>query len=94
MQSTNMFGDEQIQNGAQRSPLDALDKAIGTADTSFSTLETLREPEEIREVHVSSPVEMKIPESQGSSAEKAASSTVRPIIPTDPPFGWGLTNIH
>ena len=85
MQSTNMLNDEQIQNGGQRSPLDALDKAIGTADTSFSLLETLREPEEIREVHVSSPVEMKIPESQGSSAEKAASSTVRPTISTDPP---------
>lgn len=76
MQSANMFNDEQIPNGAQRSPLDALDKAISTADTSFTLLETLREPEEIREVHVSSPVEMKIPESQGSSTEKPASSTV------------------
>jgi hypothetical protein len=72
-----MINDEQIPNGngAQRLPLDALDKAISTADTSFASLETLREPEEIREIRVSSPVEMKIPESQGSSAEKAASST-------------------
>jgi hypothetical protein len=83
MQSANMFSDEQIPNGVQRSPLDALDKAISTADTSFTLLETLREPEEIREVHVSSPVEMKIPESQGSSTEKAASSTVGPITPID-----------
>ena len=89
MQSANMFNDEQIPNGAQRS-LDALDKAISTADTSFALLETLREPEEIREVHVSSPVEMKIPESQGSSAEKAASSTVRQTVPTD----LLLINVH
>ena len=90
MQSTNMFNDEQISNGAQRSPLDTLDKAISTADTSFALLETLREPEEIREVHVSSPVEMKIPESQGSSAEKAVSSNVRPIVST----AFLLMNIH
>lgn len=94
MQSTNMISDEQVQNGVQRSPLDALDKAIGTADTSFSLFQTLGEPEEIREAHVSSPVEMKIPESQGSSAEKAASSTVRPIIPTGPLLVGGLTNIR
>jgi hypothetical protein len=83
MQSANMFSDEQIPNGVQRSPLDALDKAIGTADTSSTLLDTLREPEEIREVHVSSPVEMRIPESQGLLAEKAGSSTVRPITPID-----------
>jgi len=77
-----MISDEQIPNGAQRSPLDALDEAISKADTSFASLETLREPEEIREIHVtSSPVEMRIPELQGSSTEKAASSTVCPMIP-------------
>jgi len=90
MQSANMFNDEQIPNGVQRSPLDALDKAISTADASFALLETLREPEEIREVHVPSPVEMKIPESQGSSAEKATSSVVRPIVSTD----LLLMNVH
>jgi hypothetical protein len=76
MQSTNMFGEEQIPNGAQRSPLDALDKAIGTADISCALLDTLRGPEQVQEVHVSSPMEMTIPESQGSSTEKLASSTV------------------
>jgi len=76
MQSANMFHDEQIPNGIPRPPLDALDKAISTADTGFTLLETLSEPEQIREVHVSSPVEMKIPESQGSSTEKTASSMV------------------
>ena len=76
MQSANLFHEEQISNGTSRSPLDALDKAISTADTSFALLETLSEPEQIREVHVSSPVEMKIPESQNSSAERAASSMV------------------
>ncbi|KAF9649197.1 hypothetical protein BDM02DRAFT_3186495 [Thelephora ganbajun] len=75
MQSANMFNDEQIPNGVQRSPLDVLDKAISRADTSFSLLETLREPEQIQEIHMQSPVEMKIPESQGSSAEKATPST-------------------
>ena len=91
MQSANMFNDEQLPNGAQRSPSDVLDKAISTADTSFALLETLREPDETREVHASSPVEMKIPESQGSSAEKASSSTtVRSVIPTD----LLLMNVH
>jgi len=47
-----------------------------TADTNFTLLETLSEPERIREVHVSSLVEMKIQESQGSSTEKTASSMV------------------
>ena len=93
MQSTNMFNGEQIPNGAQRTPLDALDKAINTADTSFNSLETLREPEVIREIRVSSPMEMKIPESQGSSAEKAASSTVGSTVPTSLfLFNCGLTN--
>lgn len=86
MQSANMFHEEQIPNGAPRSPLEALDKAIGTADTSFALLETLREPGEIREVHASSPMEMKIPESQGSTAEKTVSSTVSLIAPND--FLW------
>jgi len=77
-----MISDEQIPNGAQRSPLDALDNLISKADASFASLETLREPEEIREIHVtSSPMEMRIPESQGSSTEKTASSTVGPMIP-------------
>ena len=71
-----MFNEEQIPNGAQRSPLDALDKAITTADTSYSLLDTLREPEQAQEVHASSPVEMTIPESQGPSTEKAAPSAV------------------
>lgn len=79
MQSANMFNDEQIPNGAQRSPLDALDKAISTADTSFASLETLGEPEEIREVHASPPVETKAPESQGSITEKTSASTVGPM---------------
>lgn len=78
MQSANMFHDEQIPNGTPR-PLDALDKAISTADNNFTLLETLSEPEQIREVHVSSPVEMKIPESQSSSTEKTASSMVSPV---------------
>jgi len=90
MQSANMFNGEQMANGTQRTPSDALDKAISTADASFALLETLKEPEVIREIHVPSPVEMKIPESQGSSTEKAASSTVRlnyprshfPYLPT------------
>lgn len=77
MRSANMFNGEQIQNNAQRLPLDTLDKAITMADSSFALLETLREPEEVREVHVSSPVEMKIPE---SSMEKATSSAVSPQI--------------
>ena len=69
-----MLNGGQIPSDAQRSPLDTLDEAISTADSSFALLETLREPEEVREVHVSSsPMEMKIPE---SSAEKATSSTV------------------
>lgn len=75
MQSANMFNGEEIPNDTQRLPLDTLDKAISTADSSFALLETLREPEEVREVHVSSPVEMKIPE---SSMEKATSSAVGP----------------
>jgi hypothetical protein len=81
MQSANMLHDEQIPNGASRSPLDTLDKAINTADASFALLETLREPEVTKEVHMSPLVEMKIPESQGSSAEKAAASTVSPMTP-------------
>lgn len=80
MQSANMFGEEQIPNGAQRSPLDALDKAINSADTSCALLDTLSEPEQIQEVHVPSPVEMTIPESQGLSTEKAASSAVSLLV--------------
>lgn len=76
MQSANMVSEEQIPNGAQRPPLEALDKAINTADTNCALLDTLREPEQIQEVHVPSPVEMTIPESQGPSAEKGASSAV------------------
>lgn len=76
MQSTNMFSEEQIPNGVQRSPLDALDKAIGTADISCALLDTLKGPERIQEVHAPSPVEMTIPESHGSSTEKPASSAV------------------
>jgi len=76
MRSAELFNGEQMPNGAQ--PLDTLDKAISMADTSFALLETLRGPEEIQEIHVSSPVEMKIPDSQGSSAEKTA-STVGPM---------------
>lgn len=79
MQSANMFHEEQMPNGALRSPLEALDKAISTADTNFALLDTLREPEEIQEDHASSPVEMRIPESQGSATEKPAPSTVGPI---------------
>jgi len=81
MQSANMFHEEQIPNGTPRPPLETLDKAISTADTSITLLETLSEPEQIREVHVSSPVEMKIPESQSSSTEKTASSMVGLIAP-------------
>ena len=81
MESANTFHGEQIPNGTQRSPLDTLDKAISTADTSFTLLETLRKPEENREPHASSPIEMKIPESQSSSAEKAGSSTVSLTAP-------------
>ena len=92
MQSANTFNEEQTSNGAQRSPFDTLDKAINTAGTCLALLETLREPEEIREVHVSSPVEMKIPESQGSTTEKAASSNVGPIIVIDLFLGSRLIN--
>lgn len=76
MQSTNMFSEEQIPNGAQRSPLDALDKAINTADNSCALLDTLKEPEQIQEAHMPSPVEMMIPESQGPPTEKPGSSAV------------------
>jgi len=75
MQSADMFNSEQTSNGSQRSPLDTLDEAISTADGSFALLRSLREPEELQEAHASSPVEMKIPESQGSSVDKSASST-------------------
>jgi hypothetical protein len=76
MQSANMFNEEQILNGAQRSPLGALDKAISTADTSCALMDTLGEPEQIQEVQVPSSAETSIQESQGSSTEKVASSTV------------------
>ena len=79
MQSANMLHDEQIPNGAPRSPLDALDKAISTADTSFALLDTLSEPEAMREVHTSPTVEMKVLEPHSSSTEKTISSTVGPI---------------
>lgn len=71
-----MFSEEQIPNGAQRSPLDALDKAITTADTTCTLLDTLRESEQTQEAHVPSPVEMSIPESQSSSTDKPTSSAV------------------
>lgn len=75
MQSTNMFNEEQIPNSVQRSPLEALDKAINTADTSCVLIDTLKELEQIQEVHVPSSTEMSIPEPQGSSTDKASSST-------------------
>lgn len=74
MQSANTFNEEQIPNGVQRSPLEALDKAINTADTGCSLLDTLREPEQLQEIHVPSPVEMTIPESQGPSPDNPTSA--------------------
>ena len=70
MQSVNMFNEEQISNGAQRSPFEALDKAINTADTSSALLDTLNESEKAQEVHVSPSTDMSTSESQGSSTEK------------------------
>lgn len=82
MQSTNMLNEEQMPNGVQRSQLEALDKAINTADTSCVLIDALKEPEQIQEVHVPSSTEMSIPESQGSSTDKPSSSNARlPVHP-------------